>query len=145
MKVLLQRVSSAQVTVEGELVGAIEAGLLLFIGIEKTDTSATLERMTNKVLAYRVFADDDGKMNLNVQEVNGGVLAISQFTLAADTQKGLRPGFSHAAPPAMAQTLYEQFVTLLRAQHQPVASGVFAADMRVSLTNEGPVTFLLQL
>lgn len=145
MKVLLQRVKTASVEVEGRTIGAIDRGLLLFIGIEKEDSAATLKRMADKVLAYRVFADETGKMNLNVRETHGGVLAVSQFTLAADTQKGLRPGFSHAASPTAARALYEQFVARLQAHHQPVASGIFAADMQVSLTNDGPVTFLLQL
>lgn len=145
MKVLLQRVSAASVVVDENTVGAIGAGLLLFVGIEKDDTAATLKRMVDKTLGYRMFADHEGKMNLNVQDIGGGLLVISQFTLAADTQKGLRPGFSEAAPPAIARTLYEQFVQQLQARHQPVATGIFAADMKVSLTNDGPVTFLLQL
>lgn len=145
MKVLLQRVSHAEVSVANEVVGSIDRGLLLFIGIEREDDLAKLEKMATKVLGYRVFNDADGKMNLNVQAVAGGILAVSQFTLAADTQKGLRPGFSTAAPPDLAQDLYLQFVQMLRHQHQPIATGVFAADMQVSLTNDGPVTFLLEL
>lgn len=145
MKVLMQRVSHASVNVNHETIGAIEKGLLLFIGIEKHDTREHLERMANKVLAYRVFSDDEGKMNLNVQQVGGGVLAISQFTLAADTQKGLRPSFSSAASPSDAQTLYDDFVKLLESKHSPVATGEFAADMKVSLLNDGPVTFMLTM
>lgn len=145
MKVLIQRVSHASVVVEGQTIGAIDKGLLLFVGIEKTDSTETLERMTNKVLAYRVFSDDEGKMNLNVQQIGGGVLSISQFTLAADTQKGLRPSFSCAAPPAEAQALYDKFVNLLKAKHSPIATGEFAADMKVSLLNDGPVTFMLTM
>lgn len=145
MKVLLQRVSEARVQVGNDTVGAINHGLLLLVGFEKHDDPALLERMTDKVLAYRVFADDAGKMNLNVQEAGGGVLAVSQFTLAADTQKGLRPGFSVAAPPAQAENLYNTFIQRLRSLHNPVATGIFAADMQVHLVNDGPVTFLLQL
>lgn len=145
MKVLLQRVSNAKVTVANETVGEIDGGLLLFIGIEKTDTPNDLKRMADKVLGYRVFSDEQGKMNLSVQDIQGGVLAVSQFTLAAETQKGLRPGFSSAAPPALARDLYEQFVHELHSRHQPIATGTFAADMQVSLTNDGPVTFLLTL
>ncbi|MDO6422118.1 D-aminoacyl-tRNA deacylase [Saccharophagus degradans] len=145
MKVLIQRVSHASVVVEGQTIGAIDKGLLLFVGIEKTDSTETLERMVNKVLAYRVFSDDEGKMNLNVQQIGGGILSISQFTLAADTQKGLRPSFSCAAPPAEAQALYDKFVNLLKAKHSPIATGEFAADMKVSLLNDGPVTFMLTM
>jgi D-aminoacyl-tRNA deacylase len=144
MKVLLQRVSNASVAVDTKIVGAIERGLLLFVGIEGEDNSDVLERMLQKILAYRIFADDQGKMNLSVRDVHGGVLAISQFTLAADTQKGLRPSFSRAAPPKMAETLFSQFVTRLYELHTPVATGIFAADMQVQLMNDGPVTFLLE-
>lgn len=145
MKVLLQRVSGAKVTVANETVGEIERGLLLFIGIEKHDTPSTLIRMADKVLGYRVFADDEQRMNRNVQDVGGGLLVVSQFTLAADTAKGLRPGFSKAAAPDSARALYEQFVHELRSRYPPIATGVFAADMQVSLINDGPVTFLLEL
>jgi D-tyrosyl-tRNA(Tyr) deacylase len=132
------------VVVNGETVGAIERGILLLLGVEKNDTSANAERLLNKLLGYRIFADEQGKMNCNVQQIGGGVLVVSQFTLAADTQKGLRPGFSTAAEPSQAEALYDYFVARLREQHDPVATGVFAADMQVSLTNDGPVTFLLQ-
>lgn len=145
MKVLMQRVSHARVDVNGATIGAIDTGLLLFVGIEKTDTAEILEKMANKVLAYRVFGDDEGKMNLNVQQIEGGILAISQFTLAADTQKGLRPSFSSAAPPKEAQALYDQFVERLKTKHSPIATGEFAADMKVSLLNDGPVTFMLTM
>ncbi len=145
MRVLIQRVRQAKVTVEGATLGEIRQGLLLFIAIEKTDSWATLQKMADKVLAYRVFSDAGGKMNLNVKDVGGGLLAISQFTLAADTRKGLRPGFSSAAPPERAEELYSQFVTLLKQRHSIVASGRFAADMQVELTNDGPVTFLLEM
>ncbi len=145
MKVLLQRVSEARVQVGKDTVGAIDHGLLLLVGFEKHDDPGLLQRMTDKILAYRVFADEAGKMNLNVRETGGGILAVSQFTLAADTQKGLRPGFSVAAPPAQAENLYNTFIQQLRSLHNPVATGIFAADMQVHLVNDGPVTFLLQL
>lgn len=145
MKVLLQRVSRAEVAIATEVVGNINRGLLLFVGIERGDSSALVAKMVDKVLGYRVFADADDKMNLNVQDAGGGVLAVSQFTLAAETQKGLRPGFSKAAPPQLARELYQEFVQMLKQRHQPVESGVFAADMQVTLTNDGPVTFLLEL
>ena len=143
MKVLLQRVSHAQVRIDDKIVGQIQRGLLLLIGIEKHDNAETLQRMANKVLAYRVFADDQGKMNLSVKDIGGGVLAVSQFTLAANTTKGLRPGFSDAATPEDACHLYQNLINMLKQQHQTVEQGVFAADMQVSLTNDGPVTFLL--
>lgn len=145
MKVLLQRVSQARVEVGGETVGEIQRGLLLLVGIERHDSVELVDRMTDKVLAYRVFADAAGKMNLSVRDIGGGVLAVSQFTLAADTQKGLRPSFSAAAPPDQAASLFDLFLSALRERHQPVASGIFAADMQVHLSNDGPVTFLLEL
>lgn len=141
---LIQRVKRASVEVDGKLVGAIDQGLLLLLGVEKNDSQATADKLLDKVLAYRVFADDQGKMNCNVQQINGGVLVVSQFTLAADTHKGLRPSFSSAAPPALAQELYDYFVAQLKARHSPVATGIFAADMQVSLVNDGPVTFMLK-
>lgn len=144
MKVLLQRVTSARVDVAGETVGAIQQGLLLLVGIERHDTAEGISRMVDKLLAYRVFADTAGKMNLSVRDIGGGVLAVSQFTLAADTQKGLRPSFSCAAPPQQAADLFELLVHQLRERHAPVACGVFAADMQVHLVNDGPVTFMLQ-
>lgn len=145
MKVLLQRVAHANVVVDGETLGQIDKGLLLLIGIEKHDDTQVLERMAKKVLQYRVFADEAGKMNLNVQQIDGGILAISQFTLAADTQKGFRPSFSSAAAPEQAQTLYQQFLAMLRQHHAKVEEGRFAADMKVTLLNDGPVTFLLEM
>lgn len=144
MRGLIQRVSSASVCVNGETVGAIERGLLLLLGIDKGDTRADADKLLKKVLAYRVFADELGRMNCSVADIGGGVLTISQFTLAADTRKGLRPSFSSAAPPTEAEALYDYFISQLRAQHPTVATGIFAADMQVSLTNDGPVTFLLE-
>lgn len=145
MKLLLQRVSHASVVVDSATIGSIEKGLLLFVGIEKHDTSETLQKMTNKVLGYRVFSDSEGKMNLSVKDIAGGILAISQFTLAADTKKGLRPSFSSAAPPDTAHSLYLKFVERLKEQHHQVEEGSFGADMKVSLLNDGPVTFLLEM
>ena len=145
MKALLQRVLEARVTVGGDCVGEIGPGLLVFLGLDRGDNEACAERMIKKLLAYRVFSDDQGRMNRNVQEVGGGVLLVSQFTLSADTGKGLRPGFSSALPPAEAELLYQRVLAMLEQRHSPVAAGVFAADMQVSLVNDGPVTFLLQL
>jgi D-tyrosyl-tRNA(Tyr) deacylase len=144
MRGLIQRVAHASVTVEGECVGRIEQGLLLLLGVERDDTREQADKLLHKVLNYRLFADADDKMNLNVGEVAGGVLVVSQFTLAADTRKGLRPGFSSAAASALAKQLYDYFVQQLQAQHAVVATGIFAANMQVSLTNDGPVTFLLE-
>ncbi|ARU27896.1 D-aminoacyl-tRNA deacylase [Cellvibrio sp. PSBB006] len=141
---LIQRVKRGAVEVDGKIVGAIEQGILLLLGVEKTDTEASADKLLDKVLAYRIFADQDNKMNCNVQQINGGVLVVSQFTLAADTRKGLRPSFSSAAPPAQAEQLYDYFVARLRERHLQVATGIFAADMQVSLLNDGPVTFMLQ-
>lgn len=145
MRVLIQRVRSASVVVAGRQIGAIEQGLLAFVGIEKTDTPEQLRAMAAKLLAYRVFADGEGKMNLSLTDIQGGLLVISQFTLVADTQKGLRPSFSSAAPPLLAAQRYEEFVQLLHQQYPQVATGEFGADMQVSLVNDGPVTFLLAL
>jgi len=144
MLALVQRVTSASVVVDGQVTGAIDRGLLVFLGVQRADTEANAEALANKLLGYRLFADEQGKMNLNVGQVSGGILVVSQFTLAADTRKGLRPSFSSAAPPDLAEKLYEDFVRRLQARHQPVARGVFAADMQVSLVNDGPVTFMLE-
>ena len=144
MLALIQRVSSASVTVEGEVIGSIDQGLLVLLGIEKADSEQHADKLLKKVLAYRVFADGAGKMNLGVQDVRGGLLVVSQFTLAADTDKGLRPSFSSAKPPAEAEQLYEYFLKSARAAHPIVSAGKFGADMKVSLVNDGPVTFLLK-
>ena len=141
---LVQRVKKASVEVDGQTVGAIEKGILLLLGIEKNDSEKSADKLLDKLLAYRIFSDEQGKMNRSVQQVNGGILVVSQFTLAADTRKGLRPSFSSAAPPQLAQQLYDYFVTCLRERHTDVATGIFAADMQVSLINDGPVTFMLQ-
>ena len=145
MKLLLQRVTQARVDVAGEAVGAINAGLLVFVGLEQGDGPAELARMADRLLHYRVFSDEQGRMNLDVTEVpDAGLLLVSQFTLAADTSRGRRPSFSAAMPGHEAQAAFQEFVALVRAQFPgPVATGRFGADMQVSLTNNGPVTFLL--
>lgn len=141
---LLQRVTVAQVTVAHEVVGAIDAGLLVLVGVERDDTEQHAELLLNRLLDYRVFADMTGKMNLSVRDVKGGVLLVPQFTLAADTRKGLRPGFSTAASPALAARLFGYLVHQARYHHPTIATGCFGADMQVSLTNDGPATFLLR-
>lgn len=142
---LIQRVKRASVVVSDTCVGDIEQGILLLLGIEKTDTQVTADKLIDKILAYRIFADEQNKMNCNLQQIDGGILVVSQFTLAADTQKGLRPSFSSAMPPAEAEQLYHYFVTSIRTKHAKVATGIFAADMQVSLVNDGPVTFMLRM
>lgn len=144
MKALIQRVSHAQVMVNSDVVGAIDKGILLLLGVEQADTQEKANKLLHKVLNYRIFADADGKMNLSLKDIGGGLLVVSQFTLAADTKKGLRPSFSSAASPALAQTLYDYFVGEAKQQHTQVATGIFAADMKVSLCNDGPVTFMLE-
>ncbi|MBZ5487587.1 D-tyrosyl-tRNA(Tyr) deacylase [Halomonas aquamarina] len=144
MKVLIQRVNKASVTVEGQTIGAIDQGLLALVGVEKGDDEAAVEKMLHKLLHYRVFSDADGKMNLNLQQINGGLLLVSQFTLAAETHKGLRPGFSSAAPPAEGERLFNALVTRAQTAWPSVATGQFGADMQVALVNDGPVTFLLE-
>lgn len=141
---LIQRVRSSQLHIEGALHAEIGQGLLALVGIEKEDTEVTLARMLDKLYAYRVFSDSEGKMNLSVKDIDGGVLLVSQFTLAADTKKGLRPGFSSAMPPALAQPLFETMVSLARQRHSKTESGLFGADMQISLLNDGPVTFILR-
>ncbi len=145
MKALLQRVSSATVDVDGRPVGAIGQGLLVFLGLDRTDSRELADRMLDKLLSYRVFADDAGRMNRSVADVGGGILLVSQFTLSADTSKGLRPSFTSAMAPAEAETLYSYVLDSLRTRHSDVAAGQFGADMQVSLVNDGPVTFLLEL
>lgn len=144
VKSLIQRVTRAQVTVEGATVGAIERGLLVFVGFESADDTPSVERMAERILGYRVFPDDTGRMNRSVRDIGGGVLLVSQFTLAADTRKGTRASFSPAADPEVARRLYEQLVAAVRTRHADVATGQFAADMQVALVNDGPVTFLLE-
>lgn len=144
MKALIQRVSSASVAIQGKTVGSIARGLLVLLAVEKTDDEARADKLLHKLLNYRVFADGEGKMNLSVSDIDGGLLVVSQFTLAASTAKGLRPSFSSAAAPALAEHCYDYCVTRLVQQHRDVQTGVFAADMQVSLVNDGPVTFLLE-
>lgn len=144
MKALIQRVKRASVEVDSDIVGSIDHGLLALVGVEKHDDAATVEKLLHKLLHYRVFSDADGKMNHNLQQVNGGLLLVSQFTLAADTRKGLRPSFSSAAPPAQGEELFDLLVSQARATWPNVATGEFGADMQVALVNDGPVTFLLE-
>lgn len=144
MKGLLQRVTGARVEVAGEVVGAIDQGLLVLVAVEPGDTQANAAKLLNKLLNYRVFSDADGKMNRSLADIGGGLLLVSQFTLAADTQNGLRPSFSTAAPPALAQALFGHLLTEARRLHPRVESGRFGADMQVHLINDGPVTFMLQ-
>ncbi|TDG15611.1 D-tyrosyl-tRNA(Tyr) deacylase [Seongchinamella unica] len=145
MKALLQRVSEARVTVAGEPVGEIGTGLLVLLGLDRDDDEAAACRLLDKVLAYRVFADGAGRMNCSVADINGGVLLVSQFTLSADTRKGLRPSFSSALPPDQARALYDYTLEQLIRRHPTVAAGRFGADMQVSLVNDGPVTFMLEV
>jgi len=142
---LLQRVTHGQVEVAGESIAKISTGLVVLTGFQPDDTLETVKKMTHKLLHYRVFADENDKMNLNVQQVQGELLLVPQFTLAANTKSGLRPSFSSSAPPAKAQALFELFVKEVHQQYQPPQTGKFGADMQVSLTNNGPVTFWLEV
>jgi D-aminoacyl-tRNA deacylase len=143
MRAVLQRVSRAKVTVGGEIIGEIGRGWLVLLGIAPADGKQEIDWLAEKVGNLRAFADAEGKMNLSVQDVGGSVLVVSQFTLYGDCLKGRRPGFTGAAPPAVAEPLYEQFVVALKALGVPVATGRFAADMQVELVNDGPVTFVI--
>lgn len=145
MKCLLQRVTQASVTVAGEVVGEIDQGLLVLVGVEPEDAEQTVTRMAERLLRYRVFSDAEGKMNLNVAQVQGSILLVSQFTLAADTTSGNRPGFSTAAVPEQASNLCNQLADALRKGDLRVETGRFGADMQVALVNDGPVTFLLEV
>ena len=144
MRALIQRVSSASVNINHELESEIGSGLLVLLGVAAGDTAADAEKLANRVLEYRVFADADGRMNQSLQDGNGDLLVVSQFTLCADTHKGKRPGFSTAAEPQLAEHLYNLFVKAVKARTTIVKTGVFGADMQVSLVNDGPVTFLLE-
>lgn len=144
MKGLLQRVSAARVEVDGEVVGSIDQGLLVLVGVEPQDTEASADKLLHKLVNYRVFADAEGKMNLSLGAVGGGLLLVSQFTLAADTRSGLRPSFSTAASPARGEELFDYLVEQARLKHPQVATGRFGANMQVHLVNDGPVTFLLE-
>ena len=145
MIALIQRVSEASVRVDEELVGAIQSGLLALVCAQRDDGEREADALLEKLLEYRVFADSAGRMNLSLRTVNGGLLLVPQFTLAADTSSGLRPGFSPAAAPERARQLFEHMVARARALYEPVAAGRFGATMRVALVNEGPVTFWLQI
>ena len=142
---LLQRVARASVHVDGQIVGAVERGILVLVGVERGDSDAQALRLAERLLGYRVFADDNGKMNRSVQEIGGGVLLVPQFTLAADTNKGMRASFTSAAAPEEGRRLFERLVVHLRTKHAEIACGVFGADMQVHLINDGPVTFWLQV
>ena len=144
MKVLVQRVLNASVEVGGRKVSAVGKGILAFVGVEKDDTAAHAAWMAQKICALRIFEDENGKMNLSVRDIGGEILAVSQFTLCADTTRGNRPGFERAAFPEDARKLYEEFVTRIREIGIPAQTGIFQADMQVSLINDGPVTFILE-
>ncbi len=145
MIALIQRVNWAHVHIESTLHADIGQGLLALIGIEKDDDDKLAQKLLEKILAYRVFSDSDDKMNLDIKDVGGDLMLVSQFTLAADTEKGLRPGFSTAKPPVEAEIIYDKLVQAARDQHEFVQSGKFGADMQVGLENDGPVTFILRV
>ena len=145
MIALIQRVNWAQLRIDDSLYSEIGPGLLAFIGVEKHDDVELAQKLLSKILAYRVFADSEDKMNLNLKDINGGLMLVSQFTLAADTDKGLRPSFSSAKAPADAEEIYTYMVNAARQQYEFVQSGKFAADMQIKLENNGPVTFILKV
>jgi len=142
---VLQRVAEARVEIAGEVVGSVGRGLLVLLCAEPDDTEAVGEKMLTKILKLRIFGDEAGKMNLSVQDIAGGLLIVSQFTLAADTKSGNRPGFTGAAPPVLGESLYDAFVRSARAEHPVVQTGRFGSDMKVHLVNDGPVTIPLQV
>ena len=144
MKALLQRVKEADVTVEGELIGSINQGLLIFLGLETEDDLNVGKRAIKKFLSYRIFSDEKGRMNLSRRDIEGGVLLVPQFTLVAETDRGSRPSFSRAMPPDKAEKLFNEIYQVLLSDHHTVATGCFGADMIVTLVNDGPVTFLLE-
>ena len=141
MIALIQRVSYANVEVDGELIAQIEQGILVLVGMEKEDQQSQADKLLQKLLNYRIFADSEDKMNLSVQDIQGGLLLVPQFTLAANTKKGLRPSFSSAKNPAEAEVLFHYLLKQAKNQYSDVAAGLFGADMKVSLLNDGPVTF----
>ena len=145
MIALLQRVTNAKVVVAGKTIGAIENGILALIGVEKADTEEQANRLLERMLGYRIFADEQDKMNLSLEDINGGLLLVPQFTLAANTEKGMRPSFSSAAPPAEGERLFDYLLQQASRQYQQVEAGQFGANMQVALTNDGPVTFWLQV
>lgn len=142
---LLQRVSEASVSVEGIVIGEIGPGLMVLVGVERNDTRAQADRLLERLLTYRVFPDEEGRMNRSLADIKGGLLLVPQFTLAADTRKGTRPGFSTAAHPDEARDLFHYFVDIAKSRHSNVRTGRFGADMQVHLVNSGPVTFWLQV
>ena len=144
MKALIQRVQQARVEVDDKIVGEIQHGMLVLVGIDAHDSDDSVDALSDRLLKYRLFADEDGRMNLNIQQTNGGILLVSQFTLSADTKKGLRPGFSSAATPAEGKRLFDRVVQRIKQRHETVATGQFGANMQVTLQNDGPVTFLLE-
>lgn len=144
MKILVQKVLNASVTVNKQLVSQINQGFLLFIGVEKGDTQTQADFLAKKIANLRIFEDENNKMNLSIQDVKGEILAVSQFTLAADLSRGNRPGFDSAARPEEAKLLYEYFVAQLQTYNLPVQTGIFQADMKVALTNDGPCSFILE-
>lgn len=145
MIALIQRVQHASVVVAGKTIGAIDKGILALVGVEKEDNEAKAQRLLERLLNYRIFADSEDKMNLSLRDISGGLLLVPQFTLAADTQKGNRPSFSSAATPQQGQQLFDYLVAQAKEQHAKVQTGSFGADMKVSLLNDGPVTFWLQI
>lgn len=142
---LLQRVTEASVVVNGKPIGAIDNGLLVLVGVQRGDSPSQAKRLLQRLLAYRVFPDSDGRMNLSLSDTGGGLLLVPQFTLAADTNKGNRPSFGSAAEPAVATELFDELIALAKQQHHQVQTGEFGADMQVSLCNTGPVTFWLEV
>ncbi|MCP4284187.1 MAG: D-tyrosyl-tRNA(Tyr) deacylase [Gammaproteobacteria bacterium] len=142
---LLQRVSQAHIEIKGELVASIGQGLLVLIGVEREDDQRKAERMLERLLGYRVFADADGRMNVSLAQMGGGLLLVPQFTLVADTRKGTRPGFSRAASPRQGKQIFDYLLEYAEIRHSPVVGGIFGADMQVALVNDGPVTFWLQI
>ena len=144
MRILIQRVTSASVEVECKKVGSIKAGLLVLLGVAPDDGKADLEKLAERMLNYRIFSDSEGRMNLSIKDISGELLIVSQFTLCADTSKGRRPGFSTAAAPELAESLYQDFVGYCSQQINKVETGIFGADIQVSLVNDGPVTFMLE-
>jgi D-tyrosyl-tRNA(Tyr) deacylase len=143
MLALIQRVTSATVSVNNTIIAEIAQGILALIGIEKSDTEVQATRLLERIIHYRIFHDDADKMNLSLQDINGGLLLVPQFTLVADTKKGTRPGFSTAMPPAESENLFNKLITTATTLHNPIATGKFGANMQVNLCNDGPVTFLL--
>lgn len=145
MRALIQRVNYAEVKIAGESVSKIGPGILALIGVQKQDDRASADKLLERMLSYRIFSDNEGKMNLSLRDTGGGLLLVSQFTLAAATDKGLRPSFSSAMPPAEASELYDYLLQQARVKHPDVGAGQFAADMQIALENDGPVTFLLEV